>query len=266
MTNFLSLIIRQMKRVKSYIKKQKSSNNIMIRFFILSLIFLWNIIKTILCFCFNAEYRSILFLQLLHAKEVHQTTSLTCMNRYPEIFKACRDYFNNKKELTLLSYGCSTGEEVLTLRQYFPQANIIGADINKHSLARCKKLMVDDKVTFIYSKKSELLKYGKYDAIFCMAVLQIKPHFVRSNGITNLKKIYPFEKFEQTVNELDRLINKDGLLVIHFTQYSVADTNIAFAYETVGDYNQEEYIGPVFDKGSNIIENPIPFKSIYKKL
>ncbi len=96
--------------------------------------------------CVDKDFRSILLLQLLNSKNVHQTTSLTYMDRYPTIFSACRYYFDGKQDLKILSYGCSTGEEVLTLRRYFPNAHIIGADINKHSLARCRKLPVDEKL------------------------------------------------------------------------------------------------------------------------
>ena len=51
-----------------------------------------------------------------------------------------------RQDIKILSYGCSTGEEVLTLRNYFPNAHIIGAEINKHSLAKCRQLPVDEKI------------------------------------------------------------------------------------------------------------------------
>ena len=92
----------------------------------------------------------------------------------PTIFSACRDYFDGKQDLKILSYGCSTGEEVLTLRQYFPNAHIIGADINKHSLAICRKLPVDEKITFIYSTPSEIQKYGPFRCNFLHGCLATK--------------------------------------------------------------------------------------------
>ena len=187
------------------------------------------------------------------------------MNRYPEIFSACRDYFDNKKDIKILSYGCSTGEEVLTLRNYFPNAQIIGAEINKHSLKKCREHPVDEKITFIYSTPHEIQKNGPFDAIFCMAVLQRQPHYVEAKGITSLKKIYPFEKFEQQIVELDKVIKPQGLLVVHFTQYSVGDTTVASKYKPLGHYNQSDYSSPVFDRNSNIVKKRSKQNSIFIK-
>jgi chemotaxis methyl-accepting protein methylase len=85
----------------------------------------------------DAGYRSIFVLQVFNREHLHQTTALTAMDRYPRIFSACRDFFGDRQDLKILSFGCSTGEEVLTLRRYFPSAFITGAEINRRSLASC---------------------------------------------------------------------------------------------------------------------------------
>ncbi len=226
----------------------------------------WKVVQISKRICFDKDYRYLLFMYLLNRKNIHQTTPLTFMNRYPIIFSACQEYFEGKEDLKILSYGCSTGEEVLTLRRYFPTAQIIGADINKRSLEACRKLTVDDKISFIYSTPSEIQKHGKFDAIFCMAVLQRKPHDVAAKGITNLNKIYPFEKFEKQISELDDLVKENGLLVIHFTQYSLLDTSVALKYEALGDYVQDDYSTPVFDRNGELRRNTNPQKSIFVKL
>ena len=250
---------------KQKVKRHQSSNNLIIRFIVSIFYVLWNTAQTARRVFVDKEFRSILFLQLLNSKNVHQTTPLTYMDRYPKIFSACRDYFDGKQDIKILSYGCSTGEEVLTLRRYFPNAHIIGAEINKNSLAKCRQLPVDKKINFIYSTPHEIQKHGPFDAIFCMAVLQRKPHDIEAKGITSLKGIYPFEKFEGQIVELDNLVNPQGLLVVHFTQYSVADTAVASKYVPLGDYNQDDYSSPVFDRNSNLIENPASQKSIFVK-
>ncbi|WP_368657351.1 trans-aconitate 2-methyltransferase [Metabacillus halosaccharovorans] len=188
---------------KQVVKEYKSSRNPFIKLSIATLSFCWYSVKNIKRFFVDTEFRSILLLQVFSSKNVHQTTPLTYMDRYPEIFSACRDYFGDKKDLKILSFGCSTGEEVLTLRSYFPNAYIIGADINKRSLAIYRKLPVDNKITFIHSSSSEIQKHGPFDAVFCMAVLQRKPHYIAAKGISSIKKIYPFEKFEKQIIELN---------------------------------------------------------------
>ena len=135
------ICIQMIEASKQTVKEHRSSENPIIRFGVSIFYVIWNTVKTARRVCVDTDFRSILFLQLLNSKNVHQTTSLTYMDRYPTIFSACRDYFDGKKDLKILSYGCSTGEEVLTLRRYFPDAHIIGADINKHSFAICRSFM-----------------------------------------------------------------------------------------------------------------------------
>ena len=105
---------------KQTVKEHRSSKSPIIRFGVSIFYVLWNAATTARRVCVDKDFRSILLLQLLNSKNVHQTTSLTYMDRYPTIFSACRDYFDGKQDLKILSYGCSTGEEVLTLRQIFP--------------------------------------------------------------------------------------------------------------------------------------------------
>lgn len=76
--------------------------------------------------CLDGGYRSALFLRFFRAEDLQQSTVLTKMNRYPEIFSVCRGYFKGRPDLRILSYGCATGEEVLSLRGAFPSAFIVG--------------------------------------------------------------------------------------------------------------------------------------------
>ncbi len=109
------------------------------------------------------------------------------MDRYPRIFAACRDYFGGAPDLRILSYGCATGEEVLTLRRYFPAATIVGAEINEYCLAVARRHAVDDRIAFIESDSAAIRSRAPFDAIFCMAVLQRTPTLVAGRGIQDLK-------------------------------------------------------------------------------
>ena len=225
-----------------------------------------NLLGNVKLFFSSGEFRGITYLKFFKSNEVHQTTPFTKMDRYPEIFSACRDYLINKKDLKILSYGCSTGEEVLTLRKYFKDANIVGAEINKNSLKVCRSHKIDNKIKFIASRDSNIKKEGKFNLIFCMAVLQRTPHYVTSQGIKNIKDIYPFDKFEKKVNELDSYLNKGGIMVIHYSQYSFTDTEVSSKYMSLGNYNQDDYVTAIFDRDSNLIEKPISRNNIFLKL
>jgi len=252
----------KIRSLKQAVKKRRGSKNPFIRFCFFSYDFLNKTRR----FCVNAEYRAICFMRLFRPGSVAQTTPLTGINRYPAIFSACRDYFRNEKvekDIRILSFGCSTGEEVLTLRDYFPDAEIVGAEINRNSLRICQKLIVDKKIAFIYSKKRNIARFGPYDAVFCMAVLQRTPNFVMSEGITDLGKIYPFQKFEKQVNELDRHINSGGLFVITYAQYMFKDANASHKYKALG-YKQN-VIMPAFDKNSRLKSQKSEQDVIYVK-
>jgi hypothetical protein len=68
-----------------------------------------------------------------------------------------------------------------TLAEYFPKAEIIGADINPVILLQARKHR-SDRIGFVYASDRILSGLGGFDAIFCMAVLCSAGH-------------YPFEIF-----------------------------------------------------------------------
>lgn len=257
---------RNNQTIRTWINSNYESKNLLIKISIRIIYFVKKNIYTIKQLCMSKEFRAIYSMKLFKAKRVNQTTPLTYMNRYPVIFSACKNYFKDKDNISILSYGCSTGEEVLTLRTYFEDADIVGAEINKNSLKVCRSLNVDDKIDFIKSKPSNIRKKGKFDAIFCMAVFQRTPHDVTSQGITSLKKIYPFEKFEDQITELDGYVKKGGLLVVHFSQYSFVDTIVGWKYKALGEYNQDDYSSSIFDKNSELIKENVDRKSIFIKV
>ena len=55
----------------------------------------------------------------------HQGPTRTALNRYPEIFAAAAAAAPDARRI--LSFGCATGEECVTLADYFPAAEIVGA-------------------------------------------------------------------------------------------------------------------------------------------
>ncbi len=193
-------------------------------------------IKVVVKLLIKPEFRAQWMMEKMNKDRVQQTTQRTWEDRYPEIFSACRDYFaeQNKEDIRILSYGCCTGEEVVTLRRYFPNAVIIGAELNKHSLSVCRKRKCDDNIHFIYSKPDIIKQYGPFDAVFCMAVLERLPMIVLKEHITDMSEMYPFEKFDTQIHEIDSYVKAGGLLIVHNTHYDIMDTNLASKYTPYG--------------------------------
>ena len=190
------------------------------------------------------DFRAQWMMERMNKDRVQQTTQLTWEDRYPEIFSACRDYFanQNKEDIRILSYGCCTGEEVVTLRRYFPNAVIVGAELNKHSLSVCRKRMCDDNIHFIYSKPDIIKQYGPFDAVFCMAVLERLPMMVLKEHITDMSEMYPFEKFDKQIHEIDSYVKEGGLLIAHYTHYDIMDTDLDSKYTPYGVHGFENMI------------------------
>lgn len=201
-------------------------------------------------FALSGEYRAVVLLRLFRREELHQSTVVTQMDRYPEIFSVCRDHFGANAPIRILSYGCATGEEVVTLRRYFPAAAIVGAEINRHALAAARRRRVDERITFVEADAAEISRLGPFDAIFCMAVLQRTPKRIQAAGVQDLKKIYPFERFDAKVSELDRWLKKDGLLVVHHAQYALGDAAAGAKYAALDSARGILDSGPKFDRQS----------------
>jgi hypothetical protein len=153
----------------------------------------------------------------------HQVPSKTAFNRYPEIFAAAVAIL--PEALRILSFGCSTGEECVTLASYFPAALIVGADINPLNLFKAAKHRTD-RIRFVYAADRILKWLGGFDAVFCMAVL-------RTSKRDRIAEHYPFERFEERAVFLDSLVKPGGILVIHNAIYRFSNTAHPGTYETI---------------------------------
>jgi 2-polyprenyl-3-methyl-5-hydroxy-6-metoxy-1,4-benzoquinol methylase len=249
-------------KLKKLLAASKNSANPLVRRSAKSIYFLVKVKN----FWIDEEYRQQSLLRLRYPFKLQQLTTYTAMNRYPRIFSACRNYFGGgDKELKILSYGCSTGEEVLTLRRYFPNAFIVGAEINPQALAKCRELEVDNRIAFVRSDTKIIKSLAPFDAVFCMAVLQRTPHKVINENIANLKRIYSFSKFETQIEFVDACLKNEGLLVIHHTQYLLAETSAGSRYESLEDARREVKLVRRFNKNGNRIEHLLPEQSIFIK-
>jgi SAM-dependent methyltransferase len=151
----------------------------------------------------------------------HQLPNLTALNRYPEIFAAAAAAAPHAKRV--LSFGCSTGEECVTLAEYFPAAQIVGTDINPLNLLRARKHQ-NRRIRFVFARDRILGGFGGFDVVFCMAVL-------RTPKKRRIGQYYPFDRFAERARFLESLVKAGGLLVIHNATYRFSDTRPRFIYD-----------------------------------
>jgi ubiquinone/menaquinone biosynthesis C-methylase UbiE len=128
-----------------------------------------------------------------------------------------------------LSFGCSTGEECASLKKYFPQAEIVGTDINRLNLWRARRRHGGNGIDFIHASDEALASQAPFDAIFCLTVLRD----TRLDKEPSIREAYPFERFDERVRFLDSLLRPGGLLVFYGNMYRFRDTSVAQDYEIV---------------------------------
>lgn len=180
----------------------------------------------------------------------HQISTYTESNRYPVIFKECSQYLQNIDSPRIISFGCSTGEEVRTLGLYMPAANIYGIDINQWCIKQCIKQSTSTLHYFYNRVSKEFESIENVDAIFCMAVFQKTddrlPHKKHD------KKLFTFTAFEDEIVLLDKKLKKGGLLIIDFSDFNFKDTYVANKYVPLNfEGNQFLRRFPLFDKNNH---------------
>lgn len=185
-----------------------------------------------LCRLVLPRYRSEWRLARSRPDSLFQPFGTTGLDRYPSVFSFLRDRMPKGAPLRILSYGCSTGEEVFTLRRYFPDAEIVGIDINPYNISVClkkQKRSRDSRLRFVHAGSPLAETGASYDAILCMSVL-------RHGGLSvkqpeDCSHLIRFTVFERVVSELGRCLKPGGFLAIANSNFRFADTAMAADFE-----------------------------------
>jgi hypothetical protein len=198
----------------------------------------------------------------------HQISDTTEANRYPEIFsyvstitaEPTANLAFSKK--SILSFGCSSGEECHTLRNYFSDAHITGYDIFEKNVIQAIKCNTDKNMDF-YSKW-EALQGTHFDIVFAMTVLCRSPHTYNKKDCSG---IYTFAQFEKQIALLDTLLNENGLLVIYNANFLFTDTETAASYKPlkIPDYTDSGVV-PKFSKSNKLLADQSYAFTVFRKL
>jgi len=176
--------------------------------------------------------RGLQALKRRYYRRYDQISNDTKPDRYPEVFAYASKLLSRTPSdvLRLLSFGCSTGEECVSLRGYFPGAWIDGVDVNKKNIRVCEARNQDPRIRFDVSTKNLVASRPFYDAVFAMSVLCRWP---QTKEVENSAGVYPFEKFDETVRFLDSLVRPNGLLVIYNANFRFTDSDTSEHYEAL---------------------------------
>lgn len=170
----------------------------------------------------------------------HQTHTTTEFNRYPDIFAFVGANWPHLQNI--LSFGCSSGEECFSLRNYFPNASIFGLDRDQQVLSLAQSKNIDPAIFFTDSINA----IPNVDAVFAMSV------FCRHPESSELEHnhIYSFDDFSKGITLLDSKLNTNGLFVIFNSNYHFLDTSISQSYKPIQTDLRNEFVRK-FDKNGD---------------
>jgi predicted O-methyltransferase YrrM len=180
---------------------------------------------------FSGEGRGRLWSRSVHARQIHQTAPYTWLDRYPELFDLAARLVPDARRI--LSFGCSTGEELVSLRRRFPDAEIIGAEINPRSRAAARSLTAaDPRMDVIPPQRIE----GSFDIIFALSVLQRDPRGIAAQvEARHLAKRYPFARFDEAIGSFAGRLRPGGLLCVDNALYRVEDSSASGRFNPVDE-------------------------------
>jgi SAM-dependent methyltransferase len=188
----------------------------------------------------------------------YQPYYFTAPDRYPWLFEFAAARIGARPDLRILSFGCSRGEEVFSLRRYFPTAILKGIDINPRNIASCQARARAENsrdVAFEIAATTAEEPTGVYDAIFCLAVLCNGD--LTTSGAQRCDPVLYFEKFDWLVGDFARCLKPGGLLALHTTNFRFCDTRVARDFAVVLEADPAQ-LAPdvVFDRNNRLMTGP----------
>jgi SAM-dependent methyltransferase len=214
-------------------------------------------------FVLDPGYRAERRLYQTAAGRAFQITGVTFANRYPVLFDAIAEALSDRPAPRILSLGCSTGEELAALRARLPQAEIVGIDINRHSLGRARRLLNDPGIRLIHADSAQVVEPETFDAILALAVFQ------RSELNRDRPEVagphLSFARVEAEWRALDRALKPGGLLALTNANYRFADSGLYEQYTVILRQPVSKVIHPDYGPDDRLIAGPKYGEILFRK-
>lgn len=162
----------------------------------------------------------------------HQVSHYTRRNRHPEKIAMTRDAVTADRP-RVLSFGCSTGDECLDIRDHWSAAEIFGTDISAAIIAKARKRPSAKGITFFEATAEQIGRHGPYHAIFAFNVLTRFPDVRAADAID---QVYPFSMFDSAVRFIVANLAPGGVLTVHNTAYFVEDSTVSDQLDPIGSF------------------------------
>lgn len=141
---------------------------------------------------------------------------------------AARHVLGNRRPLSILSFGCSIGDELATLRVMFPDATIAGCDVDSYALETASR-SVGHMADVFQSSAAAIAGRGPYDLICAFSSLcrnPLPPPEV-------MRETFPFSRFVEILELFDAQLRPGGVLAIRNSSYPFTATSLAAGYDRI---------------------------------
>ncbi|WP_353204777.1 class I SAM-dependent methyltransferase [Sphingomonas sp.] len=181
------------------------------------------------------DRRHAALLRLRAPAGLFQPFGTTWPDRYAEIFADLSARLASVDAVRILSFGCSTGEEVAALRQHLPEADITGIDISPERIAICRATLpqaMAGRTRFEVGDSVCDEPDAHYDAVLAKAVFR---HWRLNKPTVRNNTLLAFDRFEREVTEMARIVRPGGFLLLRHSNFRFCDTAVFAGFETLAD-------------------------------
>ena len=207
-------------------------------------------------------------LRMVHAlrrsqrDHLFQPFTTTSENRYPQLFTALAERLAHLPQPRILSFGCSSGEEVRALRRYLPHALITGIDINPRVLELARQADNHPLSRYVLADRPDPSE--RYDAVLAMAVFRHGD--LEAERPESCAAILPFARFAEGIARLDAVLEPGGWLALWNAHFRFIDTPVADGY-LIDPFRMSQRAdhGPLYGPDDSKIAEPGQGDALFRK-
>lgn len=216
---------------------------------------------------FHAPLKA-LYHRLRTPRHAFQPYGYTEVDRHPALFGLCHALVGDGADRRLLSFGCSTGEEVFSLRRYFPAARITGLDVDKRRLRFARRHLArgggDSGMSFVAGYDARAAE-GLYDVILCLSVF--RHGWLQGGPLDRCDAWIRFADFERVVTGLAHRVKPGGLLALFHGNFRFADTSVSADFDRVASWSgpDPDPTTPVYGPDNRLIAAAVAECALFRR-
>jgi len=216
----------------------------------------------------GGQRRQTAMAEILRPRNLFQPHATTAVDRYPEELEVVAGAVPDPARI--LSFGCSSGEELLSVQSRFPDARITGIDVNPLAVRTARKRVraagLGSQVTLRRAGDASAEQPASYDVVLALAVFR---HADLNAAPPHCEPVLSYADFERTVEGLAACVRPGGLLVLRHANFRFSDCPAAASYELVaGGYGSAGEGGlptPVYGPDGTLLPFSERDDGVYRK-